>query len=110
MLIYEVNVVVQSDTAGEYAAFLASHIPQILQVDGFKGATWWERRPEDENAQAMDGKTLWTIHYQVESRLKLEHYLKNQAAAMRAEAQRRFGSRISINRRILALRSEHSPT
>ncbi|MEN9723574.1 MAG: hypothetical protein RJB38_1560 [Pseudomonadota bacterium] len=105
MIIYEVNIAVQNDAAPDYERFLERHIPKILQIDGFRGASWWERLAKDENVPEMKGSTLWTVHYHVESRKALDSYLINQAPAMRAEAVELFGNKISINRRILNHRS-----
>lgn len=109
MLIYEVNVAVQNDSAAEYAEFLKGHIQEVLKNAGFKAADWWVRQASDESAQGMDGKTLWTIHYQVENREHLDRYLKEKAPALRAEAVDRFGDRFAVTRRILSPMQKQYP-
>ena len=40
MIIYEVNLTVDPDSADEYAAWLRPHVAHILEIDGFLGAEW----------------------------------------------------------------------
>ena len=98
---YEVNIAVRNEIAEEYAIFLDQHIREMLLIDGFLSAESYQRRPEDEKQNAQPGSVLWTVHYHVESREKLDRYFKEKAAEMRAEPVRRFGSQMTIDRRIL---------
>lgn len=100
MHLYEVNVKIDSSLAAEYEAFLGEHIPKILAIPGFLRARWWSRRAAEEGAP--EGTTLWTIHYEAESREALDEYVRTSAPAMRKEVTDRFGDRVSIQRRILA--------
>ncbi|QDQ40331.1 DUF4286 family protein [Legionella geestiana] len=45
----------------------------------------------------------FTVHYRLQNRDSLEHYFKENAAAMREDGLRRFGGRFSASRRILEL-------
>jgi hypothetical protein len=106
MLIYEVNLSVNSEIAADYAQFLKHHIPEVVQVGGFTKADWFERRASDEGLSNTEGRTLWTIHYHVASREALDRYLREHAPKMRAEAVDRFGDRFQATRRILEKRAD----
>jgi hypothetical protein len=101
MLIYEVNLSVSAEIAAEYAQFLEKHMDDVVRVGGFLRAEWWQRQPSDEAMVDAGDQTLWTIHYHVDSREKLDRYLIEHAATMRAEALERFGKRFTTTRRIL---------
>lgn len=114
MLIYEVNLEVDESINHKMAGWLPDHITEMLGFDGFKAAHWYFRNPEDEtpaDASSTEGssksapKTLWTIHYLVESRAALDDYFKNNAPRMREEGKNRFGDQFTATRRILNLLS-----
>ena len=50
MIVYEVNLQVDSIAADEYAEWLEPHIEQILEIEGFEGAEWFVCDSEDEKA------------------------------------------------------------
>ncbi|MBX9696435.1 MAG: DUF4286 family protein [Cyanobacteria bacterium] len=101
MIIYEVNLEVDDDINHKMAGWLPGHIEKLCTMKGFNGAHWYFRRPEDEGKQT--GRTLWTIHYLVESRQDLDNYLNGHAESMRQEAFDKFGDKFSASRRILNL-------
>jgi len=94
MLIYEVNLYVDDDTAEEMAVWLKDHIREMLAFDGFEGATWYFRDPEA-------GRQRWTTHYQISSWTHLNDYFENHAEAMRQGGLNRFGGKFSADRRVL---------
>jgi hypothetical protein len=97
MIVYEVNLTVDADIADEYAAWLDSHIQEILTIDGFTAAEWFDVEAEGEQSH-------WCVHYYLHDRASLERYFANHAERMRADGLNRFGGRFSASRRILALR------
>lgn len=99
LIIYEVNISIDKTLRSQYAEFLGGHIDRMLEIDGFKKADWWERSPSDEGSPV--GKALWTVHYYVESREKLERYFTTEAKEMRAEGVKIFGDKAEFSRRIL---------
>ena len=48
MIVYEVNLQVDSIAAEEYAEWLEPHIEQILEIEGFQGAEWFICDSEDD--------------------------------------------------------------
>ena len=94
MVIYEVNLAVESDRVNEYSAWLEEHVREMLELDGFENAALYARSsPEDtpdEDADAPDrvpeGERHWTVHYHLDSREALDRYLDEDADAMRADA------------------------
>lgn len=109
MIIYEVNLTIDSGIADEYAAWLKPHIAQILEIDGFLGAEWLERDVSAlaaaPPASASDAdKVRWTIQYRLRDRAALRAYQRDHAPAFINEGQTRFGGRFSASRRVLELR------
>lgn len=101
MVLYEVNIAVDSDIAGRYAHWLETHVQEMLSLPGFEHADVYHRHPEDEGAPAQ-GRKLWTLHYRVSDRQALVHYLTHEAPRMRKQAIERFGEdKFAITRRIL---------
>ena len=99
MVIYEVNVALNSEIRADYEAWLKIHIEQLLKVPGFKSAKIYSRLNDEEGETSS--KRLLTVHYLVESRTALGNYFENQAAEMRRDGETRFGGKFSITRRIL---------
>jgi hypothetical protein len=99
MTIYEVNLTVDAGIAHDYAAWLDGHIRQILEIDGFLSAEWFEIEGESDRRQ-------WTVQYRLRDRRSLEEYFTEHAEQMRADGTGRFGSSFSATRRILELRME----
>ena len=94
MVIYEVNIQVDNDAAEEIAVWLKAHVREMLAFDGFEGAVWYQRDPED-------GRQQWTLHYRVDGYDNLQAYFDTHAHRMRQDGLDRFGGRFTADRRIL---------
>jgi hypothetical protein len=94
MIVYEVNLQIDSEVADEYAEWLGSHIEQILEIDGFQKADWFVCDSNDE-------KVHWSIRYHLDGRESLENYQKNHAPALIQEGIDKFGQYLNSNRRIM---------
>lgn len=95
MIVYEVNLEVDADLAGQFAAWLRRHIADMLCQDGFMDASCLM---VDEPPA---GKVLFCVHYRLRDRAALEHYLETGAAAMRQAGIDRFGEHMRAWRRIM---------
>jgi quinol monooxygenase YgiN len=104
MVIYEVNLAVDAEIAGAYAAWLGPHIEAILALDGFLGAAWFE-----VEGDAANGRVRWCVQYRLRDRAALQRYFDEHAARFRAEGAERFGGRFEASRRVLALRETVAP-
>lgn len=107
MLFYEVNLTVTSDIINEYASWLRSHVREMLEIDGFEAAAWYERSDDAEtipDGDDVQGTRLWTIHYQVRDREALQAYFDDQAEAMR-QAGAKYADDVEVSRRILQQRT-----
>lgn len=102
MLIYEVNIEVDESINYKVAGWLPEHIDNVLKTPGFQSAYWFFRQPEDED-RAGEKKTLWTVHYVVDSRASLDAYIIGRAVELRKEAVDKFGEQMKTTRRILNL-------
>ncbi|KTD04047.1 hypothetical protein Lgee_0290 [Legionella geestiana] len=97
-IIYEVNLSVDADILEEYVAWLQEHVRLMLQFPGFQSAEVFK-----EEVALNAPQHAFTVHYRLQNRDSLEHYFKENAAAMREDGLRRFGGRFSASRRILEL-------
>ena len=97
MLIYEVNLTVDPDVASEYRIWLERHIQQILALEGFQAAKFYQR----DSDEAGGNGECWTVHYFMDSRSALNDYYDNHATAMREDGIKRFGGKFSASRRVL---------
>ncbi len=100
MLVYEVNLDVDAEIAESYRDWLEEHIREMLEIEGFVSAELLLRQPGDDEG-ADPTRIGFTVHYRLEDREALEHYLANDAPRMRADGIRRFGERFAASRRIL---------
>lgn len=91
MVLYEVNIKVDSSIFQEYMSWLKLHLLEMLKIDGFKTA---------RNFIDIDSNEV-VVHYEIESEEKLENYFNKQAAAMRKGTIDKFGDKIAITRRVL---------
>ncbi|MCI0516973.1 MAG: DUF4286 family protein [Woeseiaceae bacterium] len=94
-VIYEVSLDIEPDIVGEFDAWLAGHIDDMLTIPGFISARTFVL--EDSG----DGKARRVTHFHLESEADLEQYLSGPAAAMRQAATDRFGDRFTASRRVL---------
>ena len=97
MIVYEVNLQIDSQVADDYAAWLKPHIEHILQIKGFRHADWYV-------CDSSDDKVHWSIRYQLDSRESLENYQKNHAPALIQEGIDKFGQYLTSDRRIMKLK------
>ena len=101
MLIYEVNLQIDSSIAEDMAVWLRDHIRAMLTLEGFERAAWYQRDPED-------GRQQWTVHYYVDGWNHLDAYFDQHAAPMRQDGLDRYGGQFSADRRILYPRETFS--
>lgn len=96
MVIYEVNLKLNSSIEEEYLEWLDDHVDRMLKLPGFKNAFIYK-------AESTDDSNLkgYCVQYFVESREALQDYLDKQAPSMRQEAATKFGSLFYAERRIL---------
>ncbi len=95
MTIYEVNLTVDAEIADDYAAWLGPHIKEILEIDGFLSAEWFEVESDDAT------RVRWCVQYRLANRTALEAYFIEHAERMRVDGQTRFAGRFTAERRIL---------
>ncbi len=103
MLIYEVNLTVDGDAAPRYSPWLREHIREILNLDGFEAAVWYDRSEDGDTVPEDDEPTdprTWTIQYQVRDRAALQAYFDEHAEEMRREGTEKFGDHVESRRRI----------
>ena len=94
-VIYEVNLSVDADIAGEFALWLPGHMAEMLALPGFIAAdAALELADQSDTAQ-------WSVRYHLSDQDALSAYLQNHAQRMREDGFQRFGTRFRAHRRIL---------
>ena len=104
MLIYEVNLTVDGETAPRYSSWLREHIREMLEVDGFEAAVWYTTSDDGDTVPEPDeptGDRAWTVQYQVRDRDALQSYFTEHAEEMREQSAQQFGDHVAADRRIL---------
>jgi len=104
MLIYEVNLTVDGETAPRYSSWLREHIREMLEVDGFEAAVWYTTSDDGDTVPEPDeptGDRAWTVQYQVRDRDALQAYFTEHAEEMREQSAQQFGDHVAADRRIL---------
>ena len=100
-VIYEVDITLAADLAGEFDTWLEGHVAEMLTLPDFESAQTY--------ADTMhDGEMVRrTVQYRVRSAEALEDYLAHRADEMQ-KGRERFAGRYEVSRRIL--RPSGSPT
>ena len=131
MILYEVNIRVLDEIAERYATWLASHIPEIVEIEGFESAEWFIVAEDSEAAQMeaairdsvrLDESipadireavsnpvktTLFSVQYRLTDEEAYNRYLREHAPAMKQEGIDLFGSKFAASRRLMILRESY---
>ena len=96
MVIYEVNLAVNSTISETYAQWLRQHIAEILTLDGFIEAKWYKVDPE------LKTETVhFCVHYSLHSQEALQAYFTDHAPRLREDGLKQFPNQFTAHRRIL---------
>lgn len=97
MILYEVNLDVQTSIFAQYRVWLDEHVRAMIALPGFLGADVYER----EDPAAPAGQRSLCVHYRLAGRAEFERYLREDAPRMRADGLARFPGKFSASRRVL---------
>ncbi|MCE3043959.1 DUF4286 family protein [Legionella sp. 16cNR16C] len=100
MVIYEVNLAIDSDIYPQYQEWLKKHAEEMVQLPGFIKAKIL--RPEG----SVSGQEKLTVQYQLESRAALNQYFTDFAPKMRGDGLARFEGKFSAERKVFEV--QHS--
>lgn len=125
MTLYEVNIRVLSETAHSFSIWLEEHIREIIRLDGFLSAEWFEVE-EDTEAKELEeavrqavrldesiphelreaaaspvSTRSFVIHYRLRDRESLENYFTNHAPRLREDGLEKFGDQFTATRRVM---------
>lgn len=103
VVLYEVNLAVDAEIADACAAWLRPHIAEILRLDGFMGAEWFELEPHEADG---DARVHWCVQYRLPSREALQTYFDEHAARLRGDGMDRFAGRFEASRRVMTERAQ----
>ncbi|GLS25452.1 DUF4286 family protein [Marinibactrum halimedae] len=96
MLIYEVRLIISSDILRSYDEWLQDHVKEMLGFEGFCGAKIYSEQSHGEAPEHIR-----CVHFTVVSQSSLDHYLHFHAERMREKAINQFGSKFTVDRRVL---------
>lgn len=105
MIVYEVNLFVQSAIADPFRVWLDAHVREIVALPGFVSAEIFERL---EPTGAADELALCT-QYRLHDAEALSAYLRDHAPRMRADGLQKFGGQFRAERRVLRLHAAIAP-
>ena len=97
VIVYEVNIDVDTAIADGYRAWLRGHVGAMLSLPGFTGAEVFEV----VESPADPARTRLCVHYRLRDAAALDAYLRDHAPRMRAEGIAHFGERFRATRRVL---------
>ena len=95
MIIYEVNLSIETVLETSFISWLKTHINEMLKFDGLINASLFK---DMENNHTCKN---WVVQYEVESMEYLEDYFNLHAKRIRKEALDRFCDGFTATRRIL---------
>ncbi len=97
MINYEVNLWVDAGIAPAYRAWLATHVAEILAIDGFIDATV----SEVIDPAPAAGEVALCVRYRLRDQAALSTYLQEHAPRMREAGITRFDGHFRAERRVL---------
>ena len=93
-VIYEVECLVDPSVAGDFDRWLPGHVREVLSCPGVTGA-------EIQSPAGAGGRAMRRCQYRLQDAAALQHYLREDAPRLRADAMSRFGSKVTFTRRVL---------
>ena len=97
MIVYVVDLEMDSALRDEYLAWLDGHVHEMLALPGFTGAEILIR----SEPPAPAGRFTVQAHYRLRDRAAWDDYLAHHAARMREAGVARFGQQVHAARSIL---------
>ena len=96
--VYRVTVEVAPEAEAAWAQWMAQeHIPAVVRVGRFLGATRWK-----DQARAADGWSRYVLHYRAAGPAAIEAYQRSaETARLRDDYLARFGKVTRIERTVL---------
>ncbi|MGI9283033.1 MAG: DUF4286 family protein [Endozoicomonas sp.] len=100
MIIYEVSCLVEASVERPFLTWLKEHAAKIVALEGFESASISLIKLDDRLDEFPD-RTGFSVSYRLENQAALDHYLKEYAPALREDGLKRFGTQMTIYRRVL---------
>jgi len=99
MIVYEVNITVDTKIADKYYTWLLDHVQQMLRMEQFLSAEVLQ-----QTDQADAEKVTFTTIYKLHSDEDLQYYFTHHAKKMRAAGTAAFPNQFTASRRIFAVK------
>jgi hypothetical protein len=96
MIVYAVELEMETALRTEYLAWLRTHVADMLALPGFLDAEILTRSEPVPPA----GHWVVCVHYRLRDHAAWQGYLEHHAAPMRAAGITRFGDRVRASRRL----------
>ena len=95
MIIYEVNLEVNTNRYHEFYSWLTKHINEMMTFKGFLGHII-----SSEKKTTSDVYEYLTVSYYLDTKDSLDDYINNNSQAMRDDGINKFGDSFSATRRV----------
>lgn len=102
MLLYEVNLEINSSIYAEFMIWLKPHIKDILTLNGFLKADLLR----DKN-EGREGMQKITVVYYISDYTHYHQYINEQADRMRNDGIQRFAGLFTASRRLLEIEESY---
>lgn len=103
MIDYELNLQIDNEIYDEFKVWLASHIEEVLSINGFKKAHLYEENSIPTDKKNEKDRNKITVRYELDTLSSLQEYFKNHAASMRQKTEEKYGGKFEASRRVLTL-------
>jgi len=103
MIVYEVNLSIDTAIFQAYKDWLEAHIDEMLRFPGFIRATLLHPALDDK-LPATSAQQQLSVQYTLENAEDLQSYLRDHAPKMRGDGIARFGNRFTATRRIFEVK------
>lgn len=97
MIVYLVELDVEADLRGDYLAWLAAHVQEMLTLPGFVDAETATRI----DPPASTGRFVVQVRYRLRDLAAWQAYVSEHAPRMREAGITRFGDRVRASRSLL---------
>lgn len=102
MTVFEVTVTVKKEIEAEYRVWLDRHIHDVLMVNGFVSARFFEVESD------LADSTVVCTQYALKDRASLDAYLRDHAPRLRAEGEALFSGKFTPSRRVMEFKKEYT--
>lgn len=92
MVIYEVNLKIDSSVYNDFIMWHKGHMAELIALPGFEKAILYK---DGEDPSCI------SVQYHLKNMDALDHYSTHHAPKLQAEGEQKFSGKVTVSRRIL---------